>query len=217
MDLKLLTGCLKAFLVMSALTAPMRAATVGIAFSHYHRYDPTQEPPEIDEPFTLSGPRTTIVNPPVTFSFIDGPIIESDYSAGDTYERYGPGGTFAVSGSLFSLPPGTVLLSGSVQGGEYLRDRSPFGAYGSVIDLNRSLRVNYVHPSFLEGLGLSQWYRGGSGTYSLAAKTVGLEEGSWYTGETTRFNLATPEPPAAWLGLAGLTLVLLARRVRRPR
>jgi hypothetical protein len=215
MDLKI---CVQSFVkTVLAITASMApAATVDITFSQRDESLEGCKGCEIHEPFSLyvSGVQS-ILNPPVAFAFTDGPVIEFEDSPGLLYlERYGPGGAFSVSGSMFGLPANTLLVSGRMPGGELeVKYGGPF--YTGTL-LTRSLHVDYVHSEFLKGLGLSQSYRGGSGFYrdfdyicefpSPPCRSV---------AEQLTFNLVTPEPSAAWLGLGGLALVSLARLARR--
>jgi uncharacterized repeat protein (TIGR03803 family) len=95
------------------------------------------------------------ISSPASIAFID-----PDFDVDATYSN--PGGSASIVGSVFGLPNGSVLLTGSFQGGgsSYVR------THGCVLSFTGGIDISYINPVILANLGMAGLPNHGTGVVS---------------------------------------------------
>jgi len=111
--------------------------------------------PGYTTPVPINGGSLSWISSPASIAFIDP---NSDADA--TYSN--PGGSASIVGSVFGLPNGSVLLTGSFQGG----GNSGQGDHGWSPSYAGATDISYINPVILANLGMAGLPNHGTGVLS---------------------------------------------------
>jgi uncharacterized repeat protein (TIGR03803 family) len=134
--------------------------------------------PGYTNPVPINGGSLSWASSPATIAWID----PNDHPAGGFTN---PGGSGSIIGSVFGLPNGSVLLTGSFQS----------GAASGCIDLpcfpwfKGPIDISYINPVILANLGMAGLPNHGTGFLS--------DSNSWYYGYDSVSVTFTPGPQCA--------------------
>lgn len=142
---------------------------------------------------------TLISNGIFTFTTLDA---SSSFTFPDGFDNtYAAGGTFELTGQIFGLPAGTILLSGNLGSGQTIHEDAGTTAYYG----NDNSRITYVNPTLFSDIRAN--YYGGPVDIVVEQGFSAFPDLSIV--QTNTVIAATPVPESPTLLLLGLGIATI--------